>query len=581
MENKDIARVLWETADLMEIAGQDAFRIRSYRNAAQAVETWTESVAAMIAQPEWKQAEKQLTAIPGIGKGMAGHIRELLTTGKVTAREQALAKFPPTILDLLQIRDLGAKRIALIWDVYKAGSIDDVEKLAREGKLAELPRMGSKLEQNILKSIERWKTGAGRFLISVADHAWQQLRDYLLKGDKGVTVTQAGSLRRGKETIGDLDILVTGGTDVEKQINHLLAYPGMTSQVVRGENKVSLRIAQNMQVDVRFLGADIYGAALQYFTGSKEHNVTLRQRALRMGYTLSEYGLFTLKDNQLVAGRTEEEIYKKLGLTYIPPEIRENQGEIDTAEELRLPTLVELDDIKGDLHTHTTASDGRASILEMAQAAQERGLKYIAITDHSKGLAMVGGLDEKRLLDQVKEIRAAEKKMDGFRIFAGTEVDILKDGALDLANDALAALDVVVASVHSHMNLEAAEQTDRLLRACENRYVSILGHPTGRQLLRRDAYAFDFERVLDAVVKAGIHMEINASPERLDLGDRLARMTKERGVKLVISTDSHHPTHFDNLRYGVLVARRAWLEKSDVSNTLPPAKLIQGLRKTS
>lgn len=578
MENKDIARVLWETADLMEIAAQDGFRIRSYRNAAQAVETWTDSVAAMVAQPEWKQAEKLLTAIPGIGKGMAGHIRDLVTTGKIAVREEILAKFPPTILDLLQIRDLGAKRIALIWDVYKAGSVDEVEKLAKEGKLAELPRMGSKLEQNILKSIERWKTGAGRFLISVADHAAQQLREYLAQGDKDITVTQAGSLRRGKETIGDLDILVTGG-DANKLMDHLVAYPGMTSLIVRGENKVSLRIANNMQVDVRFLDADSYGSAMQYFTGSKEHNVTLRQRALRMGYTLSEYGLFTVKDNQRVAGRTEEEIYKTLGLDYIPPEIRENLGEIDMAEELRLPALVQLEDIKGDLHTHTTASDGRASILEMAQAAQQRGLEYIAITDHSKGLAMVGGLDEKRVLEQIKEIRAAEKEMDGFRIFAGIEVDILKDGALDLNDDALSALDVVVASVHSHMNLEPAEQTDRLLRACENRHVSILGHPTGRQLLRRDAYPFDFERVLDAVVKAGIHMEINASPERLDLSDRLSRMTKERGVKLVISTDAHHPTHFDNLRYGVLVARRAWLEKGDVLNTLPAKEFIRRLSK--
>ena len=579
MENKDIARALWETADLMEIAAQDGFRIRSYRNAAQAVETWTESVAAMVAQPDWKQAEKQLTTIPGIGKGMAGHIRDLVTTGKIAVREEILSKFPHTILDLLQIRDLGAKRIALIWDVYKAGSVEEVEKLAQEGKLAELPRMGSKLEQNILKSIERWKTGAGRFLISVADHAAQQLRDYLAQGDAGITVTQAGSLRRGKETIGDLDILVTGG-DANKLMDHLVAYPGMTSLIVRGENKVSLRIANNMQVDVRFLDADSYGSALQYFTGSKEHNVTLRQRALRMGYTLSEYGLFTVKDDQKVAGRTEEEIYKKLGLDYIPPEIRENLGEIDMAEELRLPALVQVEDIKGDLHTHTTASDGRASILEMAQAAQERGLKYIAITDHSKGLAMVGGLDEKRVLEQVKEIRAAEEKMDKFRIFAGIEVDILKDGAMDLDDEALAALDVVVASVHSHMNLEAAEQTDRLLRACENRYVSILGHPTGRQLLRRDAYPFDFERVLDTVVKAGIHMEINASPERLDLSDRLTRMTKERGVKLVISTDAHHPTHFDNLRYGVLVARRAWLEKGDVLNTLPATEFIRRLRRS-
>lgn len=578
MENKDIARVLNETADLMEIAAMDGFRIRSYRNAAQAVETWTESVAAMVAQPEWKQAEKLLTAIPGIGKSMAAHIRDLVTTGKISVREEILAKFPPTILDLLEIQGLGAKRIALIWDVYKAGSVEEVEKLAKEGKLAELPRMGSKLEQNILKSIDRWKTSAGRFLISVADRAAQQLRDYLAAGGgPGVTVTQAGSLRRGKETIGDLDILVTGG-DAGKQMEHLLAYPGTSAVVARGENKLSLLIADNMQVDVRFLDRDSYGSAMQYFTGSKEHNVTLRQRALRMGYTLSEYGLFKVSDESRVAGRTEEEIYQTLGLDYIPPELRENVGEIDAAAEHKLPVLVEKSDVRGDLHTHTTASDGKCSILEMAREAQARGLEYIAITDHSKGLAMVGGLDEKRVFEQVKEIRAAEKEMDGFRIFAGIEVDIHKDGVLDLDDEALAALDVVVASVHSHLNLEAAEQTDRLLKACENRYLAIMGHPSGRLLLRRDAFPFDVERVLDAAAKAGIKMEINASPERLDLSARHARMAKERGIPLVISTDAHHPTHFDNLRFGVTVARRAWLERGDVLNTLPAAEFIARLR---
>jgi DNA polymerase (family 10) len=580
MENKEIAHVLWQTADLLEIAGEDGFRIRSYRNAGQSVETWTERIADIAAGPDAKAAEKKLTEIPGIGKSMAGHLREIVQRGSLPPRDEILKKFPPTILDLLQIRDLGAKRIALIWSVYHAGSVDEVEKLAKEGKIRELPRMGEKLEQNLLKAIAMWKTSAGRFRIDVAEGAATKLRDYLAAAGKNIRVTIAGSLRRGKETIGDLDLLVTGGVP-EKLIERLLAYPEMIGVVAKGENKCSIRIGNNMHVDVRFLAPDEYGSAMQYFTGSKEHGVALRQRALRMGYSLSEYGLFRVKDEKRVAGKTEEEIYNKLGLDLIPAELRENTGELDAAEEHRLPTLIEAADLRGDVHMHTTATDGRASILEMAQAAQQRGLEYIAITDHSKAQAMNSGLDEKRIVEQIREIREIEKQMEGgFRIFAGCEVDILKDGAMDLDDEALAQLDVVIGSIHSHMNLEAQEQTDRLLRACENRYLRILGHPTGRQLTRRDPYPFDFDRVLAAAAARGIHMEINASPERLDLSDIHARMAKERGMKLVINTDAHHPSHLDNARFGVTVARRAWLEKKDVLNTLPAEKFLHALQKT-
>jgi DNA polymerase (family X) len=580
MENKEIARLLWQTADLLEIAGEDGFRIRSYRNAGQAVETWTENIADIAAGDDAKAALKKLTEIPGIGKSMAGHLREIVQRGSLPPRDEILKKFPPTILDLLQIRDLGAKRIALIWSAYQAGSVDEVEKLAQEGKIRELPRMGEKLEQNLLKAIAIWKTSSGRFRIDVAENAALKLRDYLGAAGKDVRVTIAGSLRRGKETIGDLDLLVTGG-DPGKQIARLLEYPEMIGEVARGENKCSIRVGNNLHVDVRFLAPEEYGSAMQYFTGSKEHNVALRQRALRMGYTLSEYGLFRLKDKERVAGNTEEEIYKTLGLDPIAAELRENTGELDAAEEHRLPTLIETSDLRGDVHMHTTATDGRASILEMAQAAQQRGLEYIAITDHSKAQAMNSGLDEKRIVEQIKEVREAEKQMGGgFRIFAGCEVDILKDGTMDLDDDALAQLDVVIGSVHSHMNLEPEEQTDRLLRACENRYLRIVGHPTGRQLTRRDPYPFDFDRVLASVAARGIHMEINASPERLDLRDLHARMAKERGVKLVISTDAHHPMHLDNARFGVTVARRAWLEKKDVLNTLPAEKFLAALKNS-
>ena len=586
MENKEIARLLWETADLLEIAGEDGFRVRSYRNAGQSVENWTTRIADIVSSgADVKAIDKQLTEIPGIGKNMAGHLRDIVERRSLTVRDEILKKFPPTILDLLQIRDLGAKRIALIWSTYQAGSVDEVEKLAKAGKIAELPRMGAKLEQNLLKAITIWKSSAGRFRIDVAEAAAEKLREYLL-AEKGVKVTVAGSLRRRRETIGDLDLLVTGGKaggnaggNAEKQIERMLAYPEITDVVARGENKVSVRIGDGMHVDVRFLDPDSYGSAMQYFTGSKDHNVAIRQRALRLGYTLNEYGLVRLKDEKRVAGKTEEEIYKKLGLDYIPPELRENTGEIDAAENHALPALIETGDLRGDVHMHTTATDGRASILEMAEAAQARGLDYIAITDHSKALAMANGLDEKRIIEQIAEIRKIEKQMSGgFRIFAGCEVDILKDGALDLAGDALAELDVVIGSVHSYMNLEPREQTDRLLRACENRYLRILGHPTGRQLLHRDPYPYDFERVLEAVAARGIHMEINSSPERLDLNERNARICKERGIKLVISTDAHHPNHLANARFGVGVARRAWLEKKDVLNTLPAAEFLQALK---
>jgi DNA polymerase (family 10) len=414
----------------------------------------------------------------------------------------------------------------------------------------------------------------------VAEQAAEEVCDYLRKGPsaKKLVVTPAGSLRRGKETVGDLDILVTGG-DAERQIEHFLKYPKIVEVVARGGNKLSVKLPQTMQVDVRFLEPESYGAGLQYFTGSKEHSVALRNRAIKMGYKLSEYGLFRARDEKMVAGETEEEIYRALKLDYIPPELRENSGELDAAEEHRLPHLVELSDIKGDLHMHTTATDGRASIGEMAEAARARGYQYIAITDHSKALAMTNGLDETRALEQIKEIRKVNKHVEGIRILAGIEVDIHRDGRLDLDDEVLSQLDIVVASVHSYLNLESAEMTERLLRAFENPYLNVVAHPTGRQLLHREGFQFDFERVLAEAARCNIHMEINSFPDRLDLSESHARLAKERGVKIVISTDSHHPSHLANIKYGVKMARRAWLEPADVLNTLPTEKFLSALTR--
>jgi DNA polymerase (family X) len=398
------------------------------------------------------------------------------------------------------------------------------------------------------------------------------------------SVTPAGSLRRGKETVGDLDLLVTIATGkhtrttVDAISEHILAFPGIEQTLARGENKVSFLLKDGLQVDVRILEKESFGAALLYFTGSKEHNVALRGRANKMGYTLNEYALATLKGERPVARATEEEIYAKLKLDYIPPELRENTGEIDAAAEHRLPDLIELADMRGDLQMHTTASDGKNSIEEMALAAKDLGYEYISLTDHSKAVTVANGLDEKRTLEQIKKIHAANAKDLGIRILASSEVDILKTGKLDLDDEVLAELDIVLVSIHSYMNLERAEMTERILAAIENPYTQIVAHPTGRLVLRRDAYAYDMERVLDAAHKHGVVMECNASPERLDLKDTHLRMAKERGVKIVISTDAHTTRGLLAMRFGVQMARRGWLEKKDVINTLSTEKLLATLR---
>jgi DNA polymerase (family 10) len=487
------------------------------------------------------------------------------------------------MLELLKIQGLGPKTIALIWSAYQVSDVEGVEKLAREGKIRILPRLGEKQEQKLLKAIEDYRRIAGRYLLDATENQAQKIIEHL-SGFPGVErITPAGSLRRGRETVGDLDVLVTGkacaiDAQREKLIGHVIKLPGLMEVIARGENKVSFRMRGGMQVDVRLLPPDSFGAAMQYFTGSKAHNVALRQRALKMGYTLSEYSLARLDNEKVVAAKTEEEIYAKLKLDYIPPELRENQGEIDAAEEHALPALISQADLQGDVHMHTVETDGRNTIEEMAEAAKQHGYKYMAITDHTKNLAFANGLDDKRAVEHIRRIRAANDKIAGIKIFAGAEVDILADGTLDLSDSVLEQMDVVIASVHSHFNQSSAEMTDRLLKAVENPNTSLIGHPTGRLLLRRDAYQFDLDAVLKAAAKHKVAMELNAYPDRLDLCDRHLRLAKQYGVKVVINTDSHHTSHLEKIRSGVLQARRAWLTPADVLNTLPAAKFAKAMK---
>jgi DNA polymerase (family 10) len=443
--------------------------------------------------------------------------------------------------------------------------------------------MGEKQIEKIRKGIEDYRRSAGRFRIDEAEDAAERLTTYLLAFDGIDRVTPAGSLRRGRETAGDLDLLVTGlacaPQHTEAAVEYVAAYPGIHDIIAKGENKVSFHIATGLQVDVRLLPSESYGAALQYFTGSKAHNVSLRQRALKMGYTLSEWALARLDDESTVAAATEEEIYAALDMDWMPPEMRENLGEIEAAAKRVLPRLIEASDIRGDVHMHTTASDGRNSIAEMAEAAIARGLQYIAITDHSKNLAMINGLDEKRALEHMVHIREVDQQMEGrVRVFTGIEVDILADGALDLDDEVLAQMDVVIASVHTRLEQSRDEMTARILRAVENPNTRILGHPTGRQLLRREPYQLDTGAILRRCAELGVAVEHNAAPERLDLSDRDLRLAKETGCRIVINTDAHVTRVVADWKYGIRQLRRAWLTPADILNTLPPREFLTALR---
>ncbi len=576
-----MARLLDETAALLEIDAADPFRVRSYRRAAEAVEQQTASLAALVDDP------KQLTAIGGIGKGMAANIVDLVQTGSMPLREELLRKYKPTMLDLLRLPGMGPKTVALLWSALQVADMDQLEAAGKAGHLATLPRFGQKQIDKILKGIEDHRKNTSRFRVDVAQETAEKIA-VLIREFPGVeTITFAGSLRRGKESVGDLDLLVTGPaceTDVvAAAVEYVAALPLIDNLLAKGQNKVSFTLRNGLQVDVRLLPRASYGAALQYFTGSKMHNVLLRQKALRRGYTLSEYALARMNPEEgeetIVAAADEAGIYAALGMQYIPPELRENCGELDAAEAGTLPNLITLADIRGDVHMHTVATDGRETIRDMAEAAARRGLKYIAITDHSKNLAMTNGLDDARAQEHVRQIRAVDAEMEGrIRVFAGIEVDILQEGELDLSDETLAQMDVVIGSVHSHFNLPADEMTARLLRAIENPYLRILGHPTGRKVLRRDPYDYDLDAVLRSCAELGVAVEHNAAPARADLNDLNLRKAKALGCRISVNTDAHSMEDLDKMHFGITQLRRAWLTAGDVLNTLDANAFLAALR---
>ena len=611
MDNITLARLLDETASLLEIDAADPFRIRSYRRAAEAVEQQTTRLATLAtadADP------KALLAIPGIGKGMAANIRDLVATGTMPLREELLQRYKPTMLQLLRLPGMGPKTVALVYSALGVHDIDSLEEAAKRGDLLPLPRMGQKFTDKLLKGIEDYRKNSSRFRIDVARQHAERISE-LIRLFPGIeTITPAGSLRRGRETVGDLDLLVTGPACepdvVAAAVEHVATLPLIDKLLARGQNKVSFTLRNNLQVDVRLLPRASYGAALQYFTGSKMHNVALRQRAIRRGLTLSEYALLRLEDNVVVAAATEQEIYNALDLDYIPPELRENCGELEAAAKHTLPQLIVRGDMRGDLHMHTTESDGSNSIREMAEAAIDRGLEYIAITDHSKNLAMTNGMDDPRALAHARRIREASAELAEefaagrgpqweryearvrnnepdaikptvpFRILAGVEVDILLEGSLDLADETLAQLDIVVASVHSGFNQTPEEVTARVLRAAENPHVHILGHPTGRKVLQREGYKIDLAQLLPAAARLGVAVEHNASPARADLNDLNLRLAKEHGCKIVANTDAHVTDELDQIDHGIVQLRRAWLSAADVLNTRPVEELLANLQRT-
>ena len=581
MDNVTLARLLDETASLLEIDGADPFRVRSYRRAAEAVEQQTTQLAT-VATPNADPS--LLLAIPGIGKSMAANIRDLVATGTMPLREELLTKYKPTMLELLRLPGMGPKTVALVWSALQVSNMSELEAAAKAGLLTNLPRMGDKFAAKLLKGIEDYRRNSSRFRIDVAREFAENISSLILAFPGIEQITPAGSLRRGRDTVGDLDLLATGPACepdvVAAAVEHVATLPLIDKLHARGQNKVTFTLRNNLQVDVRLLPRASYGAALQYFTGSKNHNVALRQRAIKRGLTLSEYALLRLEDNVIVAAATEEEIYNALDLDYIPPELRENCGEIEAAAAHTLPNLITLADLHGDVHMHTIETDGACTIREMAEAAILRGRRYIAITDHSKNLAMTNGMDDARALAHAARVRQVNQEMEGrTHIFTGVEVDILAEGELDLADETLAQLDIVIASVHSRFDQPADVVTARVLRAIENPYVRILGHPTGRKLLKRDPYAVDLDKVLRRAAELGVAVEHNAAPARTDLSDAHMRLAKSLGCKISINTDAHAISELDYMQDGIVQLRRAWLTAADVVNTAPtPDAFLAQLR---
>jgi DNA polymerase (family 10) len=569
VDNRPIAQVFAEIADLLEIKGENVFKIRAYRSAAETIGAWADPVARLD--------ERLLLELPGIGKDLAKKIRELADTGVCRFHQDLLLEFPPTILDLLRLQGVGPKTVALLYTALNIRSVGELVEAAKAGRLRELKGMGPKKEALILKAVEERQKDHGRHLLSDSTSIAAELVGYLRTHAPAADFTPVGSLRRGCETCGDIDILATG---VDAGLmDPFIAFPRVERVLGQGDTKSSIRILGGYQADLRIVPADSSGAALQYFTGSKAHNVALRDRAIQHGYKLNEYGLFRVDDDTRVAGETEEGIYGALGMSWVPPELRENRGEIDAAIARGLPRLVSPADLRGDLHMHTTVTDGRDDLETMAAAAHRLGYSYIAITDHSKALAMSNGLDERRALEHAARIRALNGRFEGLTLLAGIECDILADGALDLSEDCLAQLDIVVASVHSHYGQGEAQTTDRILNALQCPWVDVLGHPMSRRLLQRQPLQVDFDRIATAAAARGVALEINCQPERLDLSDVFARLANERGATIVISTDAHSTMALGHMRWGLQVARRAWLTPESVLNTRPLEDMRGMLRR--
>ena len=563
MQNRKVAQILYEVADLLELEGVE-FKPRAYRRAAQAVESCPVPIEDLV-------REGKVTELPGVGKSIAGKIEEIVKTGRLRYHEELKKKLPVDLYALTQVEGVGPKIAKLLYEHLGVRNLDDLERAAREGRIRTVPGLGPKVEEKILRGLAEARKTEKRVLLGYALPLAEGIRDKLRESGLFKEVEIAGSLRRGKETIGDIDIL--GISDRPHDAADAFAsLPDVEEVLAKGPKKTSVRLADGVQVDLRIVPAESFGAALQYFTGSQAHNIRLRERAVSLGFKLNEYGVF--KGEERVAGRTEEEVYKALGLPWIPPELREDRGEIQAAEEGKLPKLVEPEQILGDLHVHTDWSDGKGSLEEMAKAAMELGYRYIAIVDHFRFAQAIPGLGPEELARQMEAIQELNRKLKGFRLLSGIEANILPDGTIDVPRELLRELEVVVAAIHTHMRMPKKEMTKRLLSAIENEDVDIIAHPSGRLIGERSAYEVDWEEVFRRAAKYGTILEVNANPQRLDLCAEHAREAIDTGVKLALGTDAHHPDHLRFMRYGILTARRGWAEAKDVINTLSLDKLL-------
>jgi DNA polymerase (family 10) len=572
MKNSEIAKVFQDMADLLELKGENVFKIRAYQRAARAIEHLPKEIEIMLQEGE------DLQTIPGVGEAIAKKSIELVNTGKLGAYEELKAQFPEGITRLLEIPGIGPKTANKLSTELGIQSVDELEEAIKDGRVAKLFRLGDKTAENILQQIQALRRKDQRIPIGEALPVVDEVLDALrtLPGVKNLTA--AGSLRRFKETVGDIDLMGTADNP-DEVINAFVNLPQIREVVAKGPTKATVILPGGLQADLRMVEHDSFGSLLQYFTGSKQHNITLRTREQKKGLKLSEYGITDARTNKLEKFATEEAFYRRLGMQYIPPEIREDQGEIDLAEKGQVPELIELSDIKGDIHVHTDWSDGQDSIEDMTKAAKALGYQYLAITDHSAGRGIAHGLSEERLRQQIKEIKRLNEKLRGIRIFTGTEVDIRADGSIDLPQKLLADLDVVVAAIHSAMNQSQEQITKRILGAIENPHIDIIAHPTCRLLGEREPVALDLEAVFRAAIKYNKALEINAMPSRLDLKDIHIYRARELGVKLIMGTDAHSTAHLALMRFGIGIARRGWCQPKDILNTRPTKEMLAFIRK--